>query len=146
MFEFIAIQLLASAVIFSGVVLFEQYIAAFFEKIILPLAGSAYNIINALLSYMKIKSFQGLVVLNGLIHQFKQKIGSIKSTHFRKTFNQVEVTTKVYIIENNKLIENGSNRIININELPADIKNKLIQRNLITIDHTNDLINEVNRR
>lgn len=146
MFEFIAIQLLTSAAIFSGAILFEQYITAFFEKIILPLAGSAYSIINDLLLYMKNKSNQGLFILKGLIHQFKQKILAIKSTYFKKSFNKVEVTTKVYVIENNRLVENDSNRTIDINELPADIKNKLIQRNLITIDHTNDLINEVNRQ
>jgi len=146
MFEFIAIQLLTTATIFSGIILFEQYIFAFFDKIILPLSGSAYNIIKSLLTYIKNKSYQGSLIINDLIDQFKQKILSIKSTYFKTSFNKIEVTTNIYTIENNKLIENSSNRIININELPADIKNKLIQRKLITIDHTNDLINEVKRQ
>jgi hypothetical protein len=75
------------------------------------------------------------------IENFKDNVLGVEATYQNVSESKVSVTTEAYVMDGEQLVKATSRNVVDNNEIPDYIREKLKARQTVKVDHADDLIN-----
>jgi hypothetical protein len=148
-----SIVLLISVIVGGGVLVYtmNDFLLSFVRKIVVPaikpITGEAADIILTILDLIESRVSYTAQTIRKVVYSFQEKVLGIITNYQKIAYNEAEIKTETYIIEeNNQLRKISTNQRVEMDNLPSEVQEKLAQRNRVEMRHEEDLLNELKKK